>query len=113
MDLQSGRVEKRLPISVPMWLTSFNRPGPFERAVTENVSPAGARIIVGTRWPPEEAIVVLCSPGCIANAQVVYSQPLAHDNNQFALGVRLQGAPRGWPVQTSDAPSVTNTKELG
>ena len=103
MDVQSGRVEKRLPISVPVWLTSFQRPGPFERAVTENVSPAGARVIIGTRWPPEETIVVLCSPGCIANAQVVYSQPLAHDNSQFAIGLRLQGSPRGWPVHGNEA----------
>jgi hypothetical protein len=104
MDVQSGRVEKRLPINVPVWLTSFNRPGPFERAVTENVSPAGARIIIGTRWPPGETTVVLCSAGCVANAQVVYSQPLSHDVNQFAIGLRLQGVPRGWPVQVSDTP---------
>jgi hypothetical protein len=104
MDAQSGRVEKRLPVSVPMWLTSFNRPGPFERAVCENISPAGARIIVGTRWPADEPIVVVCSPGCIANGHVVYSQPLPHDCNQFALGVRLQNVPRGWPVPAGDVP---------
>jgi hypothetical protein len=46
--------------------------------------------------------VVLCSPGCIANAEVVYSQPLPHDNNQFAIGLRLHRAPRGWPVPADD-----------
>jgi|SRR5579864_1983747 len=102
MDVQSGRAEKRMPVSVPMWLTSLNHPGPFQRAVSENISPAGARIIVGSRWSPEEPIVVLCSPGCIVNGQVVYSQPLAHDSSQFALGVRLLNVPRGWPVQTNE-----------
>lgn len=100
MEIQSGRVEKRLPMNLPVWLTSFEHPGPFEKAVTQNVSPVGARIIATARWKPNETVVVLCSPGCIANAQVVYSQPLASDTNQFALGVRLQGNPRGWPVKS-------------
>src|ERR1700694_1735412 len=104
MDLQSGRVEKRQPMSVPVWLTSFNRPGPVARAITENVSPAGARIIIGTPWPPQDTAVVLCSAGWVSNAQVVYSQPLSHDANQFAIGLRLQGVPRGWPVPESAIP---------
>jgi hypothetical protein len=86
-------------MNLPVWLTSFEHPGPFEKAVTENVSPVGARIIATARWQPNETVVVLCSPGCIANAQVVYSQPLASEANQFALGLRLQGTPRGWPVK--------------
>lgn len=114
MEVQSGRVEKRLPIRVPMWLTSFSHPGPVQRAVTENVSRTGARIVVSTRWPPEEPIVLLYSPGCIANAHVVYSHPLAHDNTQFVLGVRLLGTPRGWPVRAAAASSTTtNIKEMG
>jgi|ERR1700730_13168375 len=104
MDLQSGRAEKRQPMSVPVWLTSSNRPGPFARAITENVSPAGARIIIGTRWPPQDSAVVLCSAGCVANAEVVYSHALSHDANQFAIGLRLHGVPRGWPVQESAMP---------
>jgi hypothetical protein len=99
MEVQSGRVEKRLPISVPMWITSFEHPGPFERAITENISPVGARIIATVSWEPSQAVVVLCPPGCIANAHVVYSQPLGLDKKQYAVGVRLQSAPRGWPVK--------------
>jgi hypothetical protein len=99
MEVQSGRVDKRLPIAVPMWLTSFQHPGPFEKAVSENVSAAGARIIVTGRWQPNDSVVILCSPGCIANAQVVYIQPLATDGTQFAVGLRLQNAAEGWPVK--------------
>jgi hypothetical protein len=99
MEIQSGRVEKRLPINLPIWLTSFEHPGPFEKAVTENVSPAGARIIAAARWEPNQTVVVLCSPGCIANALVVYSQPLTSETHQFAVGVRLQTTPQGWPVK--------------
>jgi hypothetical protein len=99
MEVHSGRIDKRLPIAVPIWVTSFQHPGPFEKALTENVSAAGARIIVNGRWQPNDSVVVLCSPGCIANALVVYAQPLAQDGNQFAVGVRLQGSPDGWPVK--------------
>ena len=102
MDLQSGRVEKRSPLNIPIWLTSLASPGPFERAITENISPAGARIIVANRRPPNDKIVVLCAPGCIANAEVVYSQALPHDANQFALGVRLRNVPTNWPPQPPD-----------
>ena len=101
MEVHSGRVDKRLPMAVPIWLTSSQHPGPFEKATTENVSASGARIVVTGRWQPNDVVVVLCSPGCIANAQVVYSQPLAQDGSQFAVGVRLQSAPRGWPGNPS------------
>ena len=100
MELQSGRVDKRLAMAVPMWLTSFQHPGPFEKAVSENISAAGARIIVTGRWQPNDSVVILCSPGCIANAQVVYIQPLTTDGNQFAVGLRLQTAAQGWPVKS-------------
>ena len=102
MEVQSGRVEKRLPMAVPVWLTSLRNPGPFEKAVTENVSSAGARIIVGGRKEPSEDVVLLCSPGCIAEAEVVYTQALPGEDNYFALGVRLQGNPKGWPGITGD-----------
>jgi hypothetical protein len=103
MDRQSGRIEKRSPLNVPIWLTSLTNPGPFERAMTENISPAGARIVAPTRWPASEKIVMLCAPGCIANAEIIYSHALPYDANQFALGVRLQNSPAGWPVKAPDA----------
>jgi hypothetical protein len=102
MEVQSGRVEKRLPMAVPIWLTSLKNPGPFEKAVTENVSSVGARIIVGGRKEPSEDVVLLCSPGCIAQGEIVYTQALPGEDNYFALGVRLQGNPKGWPGNTGD-----------
>ena len=102
MAVQSGRLEKRLPMAVPVWLTSSKNPGPFEKAVTENVSSVGARIIANGSRQPAEPVVLLCSTGCIAQGEVVYAQPLPGDENAFALGVRLRGCPRGWPVTLSD-----------
>jgi hypothetical protein len=102
MEVHSGRVEKRLPMAVPIWLTSSKNPGPFEKAVTENVSSVGARIIAGGRRQANEPVVLLCSSGCIAQGEVVYAQPVPGDENYFALGVRLQSCPRGWPVAISD-----------
>ena len=102
MAVQSGRVEKRLPMAVPIWLTSSKNPGPFEKAVTENVSSVGARIIAGGVRQPNEPVVLLCSTGCIAQGEVIYAQPIAGQESSFALGVRLQASPRGWPVVISE-----------
>jgi hypothetical protein len=88
-------------MAFPIWLTSLEQSGPFERAITENVSPAGARIVAGTRWQPGDHVVVWCSPGCITHALVVYSQLLTAEGGQFAVGVRLQDSPRTWPVRVS------------
>ena len=113
MEVQSGRVEKRLPMAVPIWLTSSKNPGPFEKAVTENVSSVGARIIVGGRQQPGEQIVLLCSTGCIAQGEVVYAQPVPGESKYFALGVRLPNPPRGWPVTLSEIPEVQPAEPRG
>ena len=40
-----GRIEKRLPTLVPVYLASLEEPRARERTLTENVSPHGARVI--------------------------------------------------------------------
>lgn len=102
MEGQSGRIEKRLPIAVPIWLTSSKNPGPFEKAVTENVSSIGARIIVGGSRHPGEVVVLLCATGCIAQGQVVYACAVRGEKQCFALGIRLSSHPSGWPVELGE-----------
>src|SRR3989442_2320015 len=56
--LFEGRLEKRLTMSVPVYLASLGEPRARERTVTENVSPHGARVISKRSWRSgEEALI--------------------------------------------------------
>src|SRR5437667_57436 len=56
--LFDGRLEKRLAMSVPVYLASFGEPRVRERTVTENVSPHGASVISQRPWRSgEEALI--------------------------------------------------------
>jgi len=48
--LFDGRIEKRLPVSVPVYLASLREPRSGERTTTENVSPHGARTTSKRFW---------------------------------------------------------------
>ncbi len=49
-----GRIEKRVPMAVPLYLVSLTDPRAAERVLTENVSSHGARVITKQRWQPGE-----------------------------------------------------------
>jgi hypothetical protein len=93
--LLDGRIEKRLTMSVPVYLASLREPYAGERTVTENVSPYGARVWTKQPWHPEER-VLLSSPetGLHAQARVVYSQRMK--NKEFAVGLELSTPVEGW-----------------
>ena len=52
-----GRLEKRLTMSVPVYLASLGETRARERTVTENVSPHGARVISRSWRSGEEALI--------------------------------------------------------
>jgi len=52
--LLDGRIEKRVPVSVPIYLAHLNELRAREQTVTENVSPHGARILSKQFWRPGE-----------------------------------------------------------
>ena len=54
----NGRIEKRLPTSVPVYLASLDEPRSRERTVTENVSPHGARVVSQRFWQSGEESLV-------------------------------------------------------
>jgi len=56
--LFDGRIEKRLPASVPVYLTSLREPRSGEQTTTENVSPHGARTISKRLWRAGEEVLV-------------------------------------------------------
>jgi len=51
----NGRIEKRFPTSVLVYLASLDEPRARERTLTENVSPHGARIISRSFWRLEKS----------------------------------------------------------
>ena len=100
MSKNSGRNEKRVPLAVPLWLSSLRRPGLVEKVVTANISAGGARVIAAERWDANEEIAVLCPPVCITSAEIVYSQPFdSGQKDQFAVGIHLKTPVQGWPVE--------------
>src|SRR2546421_10600905 len=53
-----GRIEKRLPASVPVYLASLKEPRSGEQTTTENISPHGARTISKRLWRAGEKALV-------------------------------------------------------
>ncbi len=54
----NGRIEKRLPTLVPVYLASLEEPRSRERTLTENVSPHGARVISQRFWQSGEESLI-------------------------------------------------------
>jgi len=70
-----GRIEKRLPASVPVYLTSLREPRSGEQTTTENVSPHGARTISKRPWQAgEEALIAPLTGEFPQVGTVVYSR---------------------------------------
>src|SRR6267154_727805 len=83
-----GRVEKRVPVTVPVYITVRGASGPAERTFTENVSPHGVRVT--TRQPirtGERPIVCVLSGKCESRGRVVYCQPLP--NSRYCVGMEF------------------------
>lgn len=73
--LLDGRIEKRISLSVPVNLASLRKPHAYERTVTENVSPHGARVISKRAWrPSEEALITSKTDEFPQVGTVVYSR---------------------------------------
>src|SRR2546430_5141515 len=56
--LFDGRIEKRVPASVPVYLASLKEPRSGEQTTTENISPHGARTISKRLWRAGETALV-------------------------------------------------------
>ena len=95
MKLETGRLEKRFAVAIPVRITSLDRLWQTEEAMTENMSFLGARILVKNMWRKGEQMVVE-SPKASQpfQAEVIYCQPLK--SGGAAIGVRLTGERRGW-----------------
>jgi hypothetical protein len=96
-----GRSEKRTAIQVPLELVGLDSPGVAERAMTENVSPLGARVITGRSWPFQQNVLIVTSSGSAqVRARIVYCVPLG--TGRFAVGLRFVNSPIGRVLNLKD-----------
>jgi len=88
MPVPTGRFEKRIARAVSVEVRPDDEGMPEERALTENVSPHGARVLMERQWRPGQQVMVI-SPkeGVRALGQIVYCELLAEC--RFAVGLEL------------------------
>ena len=96
MLVPTGRYERRVPKAEVVELLHVGEsPNPKLEAITENVSPRGARVITDSMCAPGEMVRLeapkehLSLPAC-----VVYCSRLGE--NKFAVGLRLNARFEKW-----------------
>jgi PilZ domain len=93
MAMRTGRVEKRIPLQMPVQISGaqiLGPPEPIEKATTENVSTHGVRVLTKHPLPLHERLLVTSLIGSEEPkpALVVYCQPLTGD--LFGVGLQFQ-----------------------
>ena len=84
-----GRIEKRVPLEVRVYLGSNAQLLAAERAITVNVSPHGTRVVTRRPWRAEERPwLAPVSSEFRLHAKVIYCQPLR--NGYFCVGLRFE-----------------------
>lgn len=89
MRVESGRLEKRVELSVPVLISNSEGVSTIERTTTENVCSMGARLV--TEHARElNAQLMICSPVGDERrlARVVYCQVLP--DGRFGVGVEFE-----------------------
>ncbi len=104
MSIQCRRVEVRVPLTGPMWLTSLENGGEFEITTTENASTTGARVVTSKPWKPNESVLISQPPGFCAIGRIAYCHQMPSEN--FALGISLEASPSDWLQSLEDSPSL-------
>ena len=86
MSEQSGRLEKRVHLTINLEISNLLDPSSKERASTENISSLGMRVMTQTPKALNECLVIRTIGGDLrAVARVIYCQQLA--NERFGVGV--------------------------
>jgi hypothetical protein len=99
----TGRCEKRVPMTVPIYLTTSEETGTVEKTFTENISPHGARVV--TQKPlklGERPTVHLLTEDSQSRGHVVYCQPLP--SGRFCVGLEFPGYSTMWGINKRTSP---------
>jgi hypothetical protein len=88
MPAPTGRYERRIAKAVTLEIRLEDEGKPKERTLTENVSPHGARVLMGREGRPGQHVELFFpKQGVWSRAQIVYCQRVAE--NRFAVGLEL------------------------
>lgn len=91
------RVERRIPMEIPVVLDGHRELPGSESTFTENVSARGARVVSTRRWEQNERLVFVSRTGEFrSSARVAYCQPLQSDG--FAVGLEFLEPNGRWVV---------------
>src|SRR5215469_3015973 len=97
MPVRSGRLEKRIPLSLPVQISNLYDPARTERTTTENVCSLGMRVLTQKARELNERLMISSLVGDLrALARVVYCQRLP--DGRFGVGIQFQGKSVSWPV---------------
>lgn len=95
MAVRSGRIEKRIQLSLPVQLSNLYDPSSTERTTTENVCSLGIRVLTRKARELNERIMISSMVGALrAPARVVYCQRLP--DGRFGVGIQFQGQSVEW-----------------
>src|SRR6059058_1586029 len=96
MAVRSGRLEKRIQLSLPVQISSLYDPSKAERTTTENVCSLGMRLLTQKAKELNERLMISSLVGDLrALARVVYCQRLPDE--RFGIGIQFQGQSISWP----------------
>src|ERR1700690_1892213 len=91
------RVERRIPMEIPVLLDGHRQMPGTESTFTENVSARGARVVSTRRWEHGERLTFVSRTGEFrSSARVAYCEPLQGDG--FAIGVEFLEPKGRWVV---------------
>lgn len=106
-----GRIEARVPLTIPMYLASTKGPDAAELVVTENVSTHGVRATSKRRWQPGEQHRITPMTGEFdLQARVIYCQSLP--NNAFSIGLKFQYSFTMWWERSTAAEQKSATRDV-
>jgi hypothetical protein len=96
------RVERRIPMEIPVLLDGHRRMPGTESTFTENVSARGARVVSTRRWELGERLTFVSRTGEFrSSARVTYCHHLQGDD--FAIGVEFLEPKGRWVVNSQDS----------
>jgi hypothetical protein len=93
--MSNGRSERRIRKTVSVEVSLVDDPTLKEKALTENVSPHGVRVLMQRSLrPKQEAVVISLKEGVWSRAKVIYCQRAAE--NRFGIGLELAARVESW-----------------
>jgi hypothetical protein len=100
MPNPTGRLEKRIVLTVPVQLEGLVLSHTVETSKTENVSPLGVRMVSSQFWQPEQTLsLTLLQGGQRRLVKVIYCNSLS--SGKFVVGLQFLDSPMDWARRSS------------